>query len=177
MGIVLIISAIVTAIGTALGQITSTAKEILFKIWDAVHSLIRVFLDVAPTPLKVFIFLFLILSVSNIFSNFFLGMRYACHSTAGLYEIGTITGGLAYAFRSNLLDWSITDRDAHITSNFEQVTGEEDMVNLRCSADDVPKLYFYEVDILSYNLWILLLILIYGTPLAIKYYKSMGALH
>lgn len=176
-GIAIIISTIIATIVDVLGGVTQTAKEILYKIWDAIHLVITKFLDVAPTPLKIFVFLFLIITIGNLFSNFFLGMSYACHSTAGLYRIYNIPSGLGYVFRSNLLEWSVTDRDAHIVQNYDKFTGDGGMVNIQCSADDVPTLYFYAIDILSYNLWILLLILIYGTPLAIKYYKSMGALH
>lgn len=176
MPILTALLAILSGFASFLGEVTDVGKELLFKIWDAVWNLIRTFLDHAPRPLTILVFLFLLVTFGNLFSKVFLGVQYACLSTGQLYEAPDIITGLTTGIRINFFDWSVDDVDSYITENYDFKQQKADVVNVRCGSD-IPKLYFYSIDILSYRLWILLLFLIYGAPIALAYYSKMGVLH
>jgi hypothetical protein len=170
------IGAILTAIAsffvTAGSQFIGALETIIQYVW----SFIKTFIEIAPKPLKVFLFLFMLLIVGNLFSRVFLGSMYACTSAGNLYQSENIFDGIANNVRLNFFGWTIIEKDSFIANNYDYVSTQNSMTNIQCR-DDVPSLYFYTVDVLSYNLWILVFILLYGTPLVIKYYRSMGVLH
>ena len=170
------ILAILTAIGTFLAGITSQVVDALKMTFEAIWKFITMFLENAPKPLKIFLFLFLLVTVGNIFSSFFLGAKYACTNTNLLYEAPSILEGIGNTIRLNFFGWTISETNSFIVSNYDRVTQSGGLTNVQCVAES-PKLYFYSVDVFSYNLWLLLLILLYGTPMVLGYYSKMGVLH
>ena len=172
MAIITILTAIGTALATAGGYVVDSIKL----VWDALWRLISFFMEHAPKPLQVFVFLFLLVTIGNLFSNFFLGSSYACTSTNQLYQAESLFEGIGNRVRMAFFGWTIAETDTFITNNYEHIEHEADVTNVRCVSSE-PKLYFYSVDVFSYSLWLLLLILLYGAPLVIKYYRAMGALH
>jgi hypothetical protein len=170
------ILAILAAIGTALATAGGYLIDSIKLVWEVVWQLLHGFWQNAPQVLRVFIFLFLVVSIGNLFSNFFLGSNYACTSENQLYKANNLFEGIGNRIRMTFFGWTISQSDTFITSNYNYLQQVADVTNIRC-IDAEPRLYFYSVDVFSYNLWLLLLILLYGTPLAVKYYKAMGALH
>jgi hypothetical protein len=109
-----------------------------------------------------------------------LGMDYACDSQAMLYKSPDVISGLGSQIRTNFFSWSVADNDAYIHENYSPFADSPSPSHVKCVSNGVtsqPKLYFYSVDILSYNLWLLIMFLVYGTPLAIKYYQTAGILN
>ncbi len=170
------ILAILTAIGTFLLGVGGQIIDALQMTFEAIWKLIRTFLEVAPKPLKILLFLFLLVTVGNIFSNFFLGSMYACTSTNLLYEAPNILEGIGNTIRFNFFGWTIGEMDSFITLNYNRARQSGGLTNVQC-ANEAPKLYFYSIDIFNYYLWLLLLVLIYGTPMVWSYYSRMGVLH
>lgn len=170
------IGAILTAIGSFFVTAGTSFVNALGQAVEYIWSFIKTFIDVAPKPLKVFLFMFLILFVGNLFSRIFLGSMYACTSSGNLYKADNLIEGIANNIRLNFFGWTVLEKDNFVLNNYDYVGTQESLSNVQCS-EDVPSLYFYTVDVLSYELWLLLLVLMYGTPLAIKYYRSMGVLH
>lgn len=170
------IIAILTAIGTALLNIGGFLGEAIGMVFDGIRSVLDWFISNAPRPLQLFLFLFLLVSVGNVFSKFVIGSSYACTSTNQLYQSESLIEGVGNRVRMEFFGLSETEINNLIVSNYEHIEQKADVTNVRCVGGSA-KLYFYSVDLFSYNLWILLLILLYGAPLAIRYYKSMGLLH
>ncbi len=167
---------ILTAIGTFLLGVGGQIIDALQMTFEAIWKLIKTFLEVAPKPLKILVFLFLLVSVGNIFSNFFLGSSYACTSTNLLYQTPNILEGIGNSIRFNFFGWTIGETDSFIRLNYDRVTSSSGITNVQC-VSEAPKLYFYSIDVFNYYLWLLILILLYGTPMVLGYYSKMGVLH
>lgn len=142
----------------------------------SIFSLLQSFVQSAPMPMKVVIFLFFILTFGNIFSNFFLSTHYACNANGILYETSDIGHAMTLMLKSNFQSMSVGDRNTYITDNFNGVTQKASPTMIKCSGTS-PKLYFYSIDVLDYKMWLLLLVILFGAPLIWSYYTKMGALH
>lgn len=68
-----------------------------------------------------------------------------------------------------------THRNTFIHDNYLLVNQKPSPTNVKCVAVQ-PKLFFYSINILDYNLWLLLLIVVFGAPMIWSYYSRMGAL-
>jgi hypothetical protein len=174
----MVLLGLLAALATIIGGLITAGKEVvsvISNIFQAVFSAIQSFVQAAPTPMKMLIFLVFILTIGNIFSNFFLGMRYVCDSNQVLYENDNTIETIGAAIRLNFIVNTIVDRDIYIQSNFQPVIRAASPTNIKC-ADTSPRLFFYSINILDYKLWLLLLVLIMGAPLVWAYYSKMGVL-
>lgn len=169
--ILAVLGAIWGGITGAVSQVLSILQSIVTALWQ----MIRTFIDVAPTALKVLVFMFLLVTVGNIFSNFFMGASYACDSANLLYQAPDMLTGIIAGIRMNFLAFTIGERDSFIQSNYQQKAMQSGFTTVRCASEQ-PKLFFYNIEILSYRLWLLMLLLIYGAPMAFKWYQKMGVL-
>lgn len=175
----MVLGLIISALASLIGGAVAAGKEVVGTISDifqAVYSVFQSFVQAAPTPMKVFIFLTLLLFVGNIFSNFILGMKYVCTDTDMLYETEDIITGIATGLRLNFFSWSIAERNSYIADNYNPANTKPSMTYVKCVSQS-PKVYFYTVNIFDYKLWMLFLILLYGAPLVWSYYSKMGVLH
>jgi hypothetical protein len=174
-----ILATILSGLATIIGGAVTAGKEVVSAIGSVmtgVWSALSTFISNSPRPMKILIFMFLLVSIGNLFSNFFLGMKYACNSNDQLYEADNIVTGLASAIRLNLFSFTIAETDTYIAENYERIIPDADVTTVRCE-DEHAKLFFYNIDLFSYKLWLLLMILIYGAPLVWSYYSKMGVLH
>lgn len=173
-----IITAILTFIAGAVGVIVDTGKAVLdvvVSFFQSVWAIFQSFIQTAPTPMKIMLFLFFILTIGNVFSNFALGTRYACDGNNVLYETDNIGTAFTLILKSQFQGLSVGDRNTYITQNFDLSSMRPSPTYIRCS-DAKPRLFFYSVNILDYKLWLLMLVIIFGAPLIWGYYSRMGAL-
>jgi len=178
MAIIAILSALIAGIGQIFGAVVDTGKAILDAIMSflqTIFTILQSFVQSAPTPMKIFIFLFFLLTIGNIFSGFMLGIRYSCDSSNALYESDDFTKPLTLALRNQFTEMSSADRNTYIYENFNRVDPMSTPTKIKCS-DAKPRLYFYSIDILSYPLWLLILVVVVGGPLIWNYYSRMGLL-
>jgi hypothetical protein len=174
-----ILSAIIGFLATLVGGAVTAGKavvEAIASVMQGVWSVLSNFISNAPRPLKILIFLFLIVTIGNLFSNFFLGMNYACSSTGVLYEAPSIVTGIASAIQLNLFSFTVGDRNTYLANNYNVADVEVGITNVACDGSNVG-LYFYTVDLFSYQLWLLVMLLLYGAPMVFSYYSRMGVLH
>jgi hypothetical protein len=176
---VAILTAIVGFLASVIGGAVTAGTavvEAVGSVMTGVWHMINTFISNSPRPLKILIFLFLIVTIGNLFSNFFLGMRYACDSNEQLYESDSIITGIASQIRLNLFSWTIGERDDYIQDNYEATESEPSMTQVGCEGTNVG-FFFYNIDLFSYNLWLLIMLLVYGAPMVFGYYSKMGVLH
>jgi len=178
MAILTILTAIITAIGTIVGTIAETGKVVLdaiLQFFQAVFSLLQSFMQSAPTPMRILFFLFFIVALGNVFSNFYFATRYACDGNGVVYETDNIATAMSLMLKTQFQDMTTGERNAFITENFEVSNQKPSPTTIKCSGT-LPRLYFYSVNVLDYKTWLLLLVLIMGGPIIIGYYSKMGAL-
>jgi hypothetical protein len=176
--VIAIIAAILSAIGAIAGAVADTGKavlDVLSSFFQSIFSVIQSFIQSAPTPMKVAIFLFFILSIGNIFSNFGLGLKYACDGNNVLYETDNIGSAMMLMLKTQFQGLSVGDRNTYINDNFNPLTMKPSPTMIRCSSTK-PRLFFYSVNVLDYKLWLLILVITFGTPMIWGYYSKMGAL-
>lgn len=154
-------SAVATAIGTFLQN---------------VFSLFQSFVQAAPTPMKILIFLFLILTIGNLFSNFIMGATYACDSGNTLYKADNIGTTMGLMLTQGFLEMSEADRNMYIQTNYEQISPRVGVTGVKC-VDTQPRLMFYSINVLSYTLWLILVLALFGIPMILRYYKTMGVVN
>jgi hypothetical protein len=173
-----IITAILTAIGSIVGVVVDGGKavlDLLSSFFQSIFSIIQTFVQSAPTPMKVAIFLFFILSIGNIFSNFGLSIRYACDGNNVLYETDNIGTAMTLMLKTQFQGLSVGDRNTYINENYDAVSMKPSPTMIKC-ASQKPRLFFYSVNLLDYKLWLLILLITFGAPLIWGYYSRMGAL-
>ena len=178
MPLIAIIAAIISAVGAIAGTIAETGKavlDVIINFFQAVFSLLQSFIQSAPTPMKVIIFLFFLLTIGNIFSNFLLSTRYACDGNGVLYETPTIVTAMSLMLKTQFQDLSVGDRNTYITTNYNLAPTKASPTRIKCSST-TPKLFFYSIDVLNYNIWLLVLVIAFGAPMVWGYYSRMGAL-
>ena len=169
---------ILLALASIVGAIVDGAKAVLDWMMSAlqtIFSLLQSFVQSAPTPMKVAIFLVFLLTIGNIFSSFFLSVRYACNGNNVLYETESIGSAFLLMVKTQFQGMSVADRDTFIIDNYNLKSQVASPTTIRC-IDSTPKLYFYSVNIFSYKMWLLLLVLVFGAPMIWNYYSRMGAL-
>jgi hypothetical protein len=169
------ILAILTAI---VGAVLDTGKAVLDTIssfFQSIFTLFQSFVQSAPPPMRIAIFLFFILTFGNIFSNFILGTAYACDSNNVLYQTDDIVTAMQGILKIQFQNPTITDRNTFIHSNYQLVSQKPSPTNVKCASTQ-PKLFFYSINILDYNLWLLLLVVGFGVPMIWGYYSRMGVL-
>jgi hypothetical protein len=175
IGIIATIISVISAIG---GVVIDTGKAILDTIvgfFQTAFSLLQTFIDTAPTPFKVAIFMFFLLTIGNVFSGFMLSTRYACDGNNVLYETENLGTAMGLILKTQFQSIDPGERNSFILENYQMKTSSPSPTTIKC-VESQPKLYFYSVNILSYSLWLLLLVIIFGTPLIWGYYTKMGAL-
>ena len=69
-----------------------------------------------------------------------------------------------------------TERNQFIYDKFVQSPQKPSPTMIRCSGT-MPRLYFYSVDVFSYQTWLLILVVAFGVPLILGYYSKTGILH
>jgi len=165
MPILTLLGLIFSQIGSVVSQVVGAIGSVLNAVWQ----MISVLVEAAPAPFKILIFLFLLVTVGNIFTNVAIGSQYVCTTTNNLYKAPDIFSGIF-----NNLKWIITGRtDADITSSYTKITIPPATTSVRCSAG-TARLFFYSVDILDYKLWLLIVILIGLSAFASGYYRKTG---
>jgi hypothetical protein len=175
----MVLPLILVAIGTILSSVIDIGKEavsIIGSILQAFYTAIQTFVNAAPQPMKILMFLALLLTISNVFSNTFLGMRYACTSANKLYESADTVSAVTHWVQLTFLGWTVANKDTFITSNYDAVTMKPSPTYIKCM-DASPRLYFYSINILDYKMWLLMIVLMFGTPMVLGYYSRMGILH
>lgn len=161
-----------------LGYVIDTGKAILdaiLQFFQAVFSLLQSFMTSAPAPMRIAFFLFFILALGNVFSNFYFATRYACDGNGVVYETDNIATAMSLMLKTQFQDMTIGERNAFIQQNFEVSNQKPSPTTIKCSGS-LPRLYFYSVNMLDYKMWLLILVLIFGVPIIIGYYSKMGAL-
>lgn len=179
MAIGAIIAGIISAIGAIAGAIGDAGKavlDVLISIFQSAFQLLSAFLQSAPTPMRIAIFLFFILTFGNVFSNFFLGTTYACDSVNQLYKSDDFVTSLSGVFKINFQGMSEGERNAFLQENYQIATPSASPTNVRC-VNYKPRLLFYSINLLDYKLWMLLLVALFGIPMILSYYSKMGVLH
>ena len=174
-----IIVAILSAISAIAGVVVDTGKAVLDTImsfFQTIFSLLQSFVQSAPMPMKVIIFMFFILTIGNVFSNFLLSTQYACDGNNVLYKTEDIGHAMTLMLKTQFQGMSVGDRNSYIMSNFDQSPVKLSPTTIKC-ASSKPKLFFYSIDVLNYNTWLLVLVLFFGVPLIWGYYSKMGALN
>ena len=174
----LIIGLIITAITEIVGVVVDTGKAVLdtlISFFQAVFSLLQSFVQSAPMPMKILIFLFFVLTFGNAFSNFFLSTRYACDTNNVLYETTSIGTAMSGIFKIQFQSLDVTARNTFIHTNYDRVTQRASPTTIKYASTS-PRLFFYSINILDYNLWLLLLVLLFGVPMILSYYSRMGVL-
>jgi hypothetical protein len=173
-----IIAGLLSFFGEAIGALVDTARAILdtmMSFLQTIFSMFQSFVQSAPTPMKILIFLVFILTIGNVFAGFFLGVRYACDSSNVLYESDNIVPALTLGIRDLFVPLSTIDRNLYVHDNYDLNYHSASPTSIKC-INSKPRLYFYSVDILSYPLWLLIIVIFFGTPLIWNYYSRMGAL-
>lgn len=163
------------AIATAIGGFLTQAWDLIREVGDWIRHALSTFMQVAPKPLRIFIYLFLLVLIGNVFSKFVLGSQYMCDSDNRLYKAPDYITGFAQMVRLNFFEWTISERDDYIDSNYQDVNERVDFQNVKC-VEQQPALFFYSIDILDFKMWLLALMLIYGAPLVWGYYSRTGVL-
>jgi len=174
-----IIAVIIEALGAIVGAVVDTGKAVLDLLgvfFQNVFSLIQTFVQSAPTPMKVIIFMFFVLTLGNVLSNFALSIRYACDSHSVLYETADIGTAMMQMVKTQFQGMSTADRNTYIYTNYNQAHLKPSPTYVKCSSTQ-PRLFFYSVNILDYKLWLLILVLTFGAPMIWGYYSKMGVLH
>jgi hypothetical protein len=100
----MVLGAILSVLASVIGGAISAGKEVvgaISNVVQALFSIIQTWIQSAPSQFKVFIFLFFIVSLGNVFSSFVLGMDYACDSQAMLYKSPDVISGLGSQIRTN----------------------------------------------------------------------------
>jgi len=167
-----IFGAILTGLGSALGTITTATATALGHVIGFVKSVIGWFLDVAPRPLKVFTFIFFILFIANVIFGLLLSTSFTCTSGNTIRKV-TFLNGVRFAiekFFHEVDDQTLLDNSVAYNSETNR------MIRVACS-NGLPRPYFFNINILSFPLWILLSILIYGMPLIWRWYKMHGLIY
>ena len=170
--------AIFAALGVIAGALLDAGKAVLdwmMSALQAIFSLLQSFIQSAPTPMKVAIFMLLLLTIANLFSSFFISIRYACNSDNVLYETEDIGSAFLLMVKTQFQNLDSGDTDAFINENFNHATMTPSPTYIKCVASS-PRLFFYSIDIFDYRMWLLLLVLIFGAPMIWNYYSRMGAL-
>jgi len=170
--------AILAALGAIVGALVDAGKAVLDWMMSAlqtIFSMLQSFVQSAPTPMKVAIFMLFLLTIANVFSSFFISVRYACDGSNNLYETENIGSAFLLMVKTQFQDISTIDRDTFITDNFNPITSPPSPTHIVCISSS-PKLYFYSIDIFNYKMWLLLLVLLFGAPMVWNYYSRMGAL-
>jgi len=165
------LSAILAAIGSALAGLATTTASALTKVFDFLRSIIGWFLNVAPKPIRVFVFLFMLLFIANVLFGALLSTAFVCTSDNQVRKVNFFTG-LKFFITGLFSDV----QDSTIISESESYTPTSHIVRVAC-VNQAPKPFFYNINLLSYSLWILLLVLIEIMPLVIKWYKTTGIVH
>jgi hypothetical protein len=179
MPIGLIITGIISAIGAIVGAVVDAGKaalDVIMQFFQAVFSLLQSFVQSAPTPMKVVIFLFFVLTIGNVFSSFLISTRYACNGNNVLYETSSIGTAMTLMLKTQFQDLSVGDRNTYISNNFQMSNRASSPTHIKCVSTS-PKLFFYSVDILDYKMWLLILFLLFGAPMIWNYYSRMGVLN
>jgi len=82
---------------------------------------------------------------------------------------------LVGVFKTQFQGMSEADRITFLQQNYEQGETPASPTRVKC-VDAKPRLLFYSIDVLSYKLWMLLLVALMGIPLILSYYRTMGVL-
>lgn len=173
-----IIAGILAFVGQIIGTAVDTAKAIvdtMLAFLQTLFTLLQSFIQSAPTPMKIFIFLFFLLTIGNVFSGFLLGMRYACDGSNMLYETENVVPALTLGLKDIFTTQSTADRNSYIYDNYNIRDPVVSPTTIKC-VDNKPKLYFYSINILSYTLWLFILVILFGVPMIWGYYSKMGIL-
>jgi len=171
MAIGAIIGTIIVGLGSALSSIGNFTANALAKVFDFVRSVVSWFINVAPKPLRIFVFLFMLLFISNVLTGLILSTSFTCTSTDVVRKT-TFFNGVKFAIEKMFHDVS----DADILAGTTEYSSTNKMVRVVCS-NETPRPYLYNINILSFPLWILILILVYFIPLVLKWYRIAGATH
>lgn len=175
----MVLGAIISAIVAVAGAVLDAAKaglDILIAFFQTVFTLLQSFVNSAPTPMKIIIFMFFILTIGNLFSNFLLSTQFACNGNNVLYKSDNIAIAMSLMLKTQFQSLSIGDRNTFISNNFQLASTKASPTNVKCVGTQ-PKLFFYSVDVLNYNVWLLVLVLFLGVPMIWGYYSKMGVLH
>lgn len=135
------------------------------------HKLVDWFMTSAPKPLRVFVFMMLLITMGNIISSVILSTSFVCTSVNQIRRV-TIWDGVRIFFTRLVTPVS----DSDIVASSSAYTQQTKLFWVGC-ANKTPRPFFYNIDVLSYPLWLLLLLVIYAVPLIIKWYKAMGVVH
>lgn len=160
---VLGIIAILTAIWGGISNAFNVSIEVLKEILAWVKSFISWFLDVAPRPLKIFLFLFFLLTIGNIIFSFIININFVCTSNNELrVSSGGFLGGLTFAM-VNIFNTSIDDYDTYILDNTVQASqydgkSAEGLFYAKC-INQKPRLTLYGIDFLNFRYWVVLIVI------------------
>ena len=175
----MVLGAILAVLGTIISGVVNIGKEaisIIGSILQTIYTAVQTFVQAAPTPMKIIVFLAFLLTIGNVFSNAFLGMRYACTSANRLYEQPDTVSTLTHWVQLTFLGWTVSNKDSYIASNYNLVTMKPSATYVKCTSAS-PKLYFYSLNVLDYKMWLLICLLMVGAPMVLGYYGKMGILH
>lgn len=150
---------------------------VINEIWQGILSLVARIWDTIPSPLKFVFFLFFLVFFGGFITTFFFGMNFACTTTGSLMDFQDFTTALDYNFnlqflgngyKESYLSGEITEIEHNnILLTLANPMSDEDefeVVSIGCQRDygeDVtfynPSLLFLGIDILNYQLWLILM--------------------
>lgn len=164
-GILIAIGSVIAAIWSGIKTAGEKAIEITRDIFNFLVEMFKMFMNSAPSAVKILIFFFLILTIANVVTGFFVQIIYACQD-GQLREYDSVVGGFRgfWERAGEDLENSTTDYEAFINDSTSVSnrfgSGEEytDALNVRCFGS-TPRLSFFKIDFLNPKYWVLLIII------------------
>lgn len=150
---------------------------IVQEIWDTIRSVTSWMFDTIPRPLKFILFLFFLVFLGGFFSTMLFGLHYGCTTTGSLVDFDGFQEAIDYQFtltffgegyKDGYLSGDITaiehDNELILLGSPTYAEDEYDVISIGCQRDygeDIkfykPALLFLSIDVLNYQLWLILM--------------------
>jgi len=168
---------IIPAILIAVWDFIKSGAEKLFEIAKVVLNFMKDafswFIQVSPKPVKIMLFLFFILFLSNSIIGFFVGLNFVCDDDSNLRQYDGLTSGVGAYFAKgmsenltgNLSQYQL-DRSSPVIINDEE--SAESILYVKCFGADDPHLSFFGIKFLDYKIWVVLILIGILTSIGIK---------
>lgn len=170
-----IILGIITAIGGAVVGVGTKIWEITKELFRFLQQGFSWFLQSAPRPVLMLLFLFFVLTMGNLVMGFFLGVNYACDGNT-LREYDGLVGGFRGYFEGSLegVNGSATNLSNYVLENTypSKVYTENDaegLMQVSCLEGRPRLTLFGSLDFLNYYAWILIMLIGFLLSIYIKF--------
>ena len=143
-------------------------RDSIFWFLNFLRSMYTHFIDVAPKPIKILVFLFFLIFVASSLVSFILGINFFCDDTIVYKADNIITGTgifVASALNSEPEYGNLTESEFNsIKNDNSELYDEPDFLSpealllVQCRNDE-PRLTLFGIPIFDYRTWLFLLIL------------------